>query len=97
MNKLRKRCGEMLLESLISMLIIAMTGMMLAMAAASAIQANAQGEQTVTFADTSSGGAATAYPADTDGEFDASLGDINMGKVTVKTQGGLYYYEPKTG
>lgn len=90
-NKLRKRCGEMLLESLISMLIIAMTGMMLAMASASAIQANAQGEQTVTFADTSSG---TNYPASSDGKFIASLGDIDMGTVTVKEQGGLYYYEP---
>ena len=95
MKKLWNRRGEMLVESLISMLIIAMTGMMLAMAAASALQANAQASQTVTFASVSGGdvtvGTCNAVLADTD--TGNSVADINIGSVTVKEQGGLYYYE----
>ena len=92
MKKLWNRRGEMLVESLISMVIIAMTGMMLAMAAASALQANAQASRTVTFVSVDSG--------DTVGTSGASLVDtadasntVSIGTVIVKQQGGLYYYE----
>lgn len=88
MRKLWNQRGETLVESLISMVIIAMTGMMLAMAAATVLRSNTQAGQTMTFLDTD---AAVTSSSD----YTVSLGGVSLGTVTVKEQGGLYSYDAK--
>lgn len=95
--KLRSKAGEMLVESLISLVIISLTGMMLAMAAVSAMCGETQATRTTTFVNMSSD-AVQPYPED-GSPFTASLGNISLGTVTVKAakayseEEGLYYYE----
>lgn len=100
MKKLRYHRGEMLLESLIAMLIIAMTSMMLAMAAASAMRASAQAAQiNPSIISDDNGETMTGYAA-----FFSTNGASEFTKVegiTVSKQsdpqgdehGELYYYE----
>lgn len=95
-NKLSSRRGEMMVETLISMVIIVMTAMMLGAAVAVAMRGEAQAVRTTTFVNQET---AAQYPDDST-TFDASLDSISLGKVKVKHANdygdpeGLYCYEP---
>lgn len=92
MKKPGYRRGEMLIESLIAMLIIAMTGMMLAMAAASSLRANAKATQIVAPIDS---GTTFTASASFVLEDDSSVTTAPI-SVTVSEQGGTYCYELPT-
>ena len=87
MKKLQNRRGELLAESLLTLLILTLTGMVLVTAAASTLRPDAQTAQTA-FVDTADDTSVTFRR-----EYTVSLGGVELGTVTVKEQGGLYYYD----
>lgn len=95
--KMRNRHGETLIESLVSMLIIAMTTAMLTMTVATVLRSYQQAEQTQTFADegwTDSLSASSNTTINVQVTLDSRL----IGTADVKpqgtggTDGRLYYY-----
>ena len=95
--KMRNRHGETLIESLVSMLIIAMTTAMLTMTVATVLRSYQQAEQTQTFADKGWTGSPSAS-SDTTINVQVTLEDTLIGTANVKAQGTggtdgrLYYY-----
>lgn len=90
MNRAKSQRGEMMIESLISMLIIAMTSMMLMMGIAAAMRSNAQAVRTTTFLNEAAESESVAE------DVKIKIDEQEIGKVDVKRQGGLYYYESAT-
>ena len=87
MKKLQNRRGELLAESLLTLLILTLTGMVLVTAAASTLRPDAQTARTA-FVDTTDD-TSVVFRQD----CTVSLGGVELGAVTVKEQGGLYYYD----